>query len=159
MSGWRARLEPRIRPLVQAYWRLSRGLTLGVRGLALDEAGRIALVRHTYIAGWHLPGGGVERGETVWQAIAKEMREEAGVAIAARPHLFHVYTNERKFRGDHIALFIVRDWTQCDPEPGQEIAETGWFAPDALPDGTSPATRARIAEALHGAPPADDWSR
>lgn len=158
MTGWRQRLEPVLRPLMQAHWRRTRGMTLGVRGLAFDSRGQITLVRHTYIAGWHLPGGGVERGETLWQAIAKEMREEAGIALTARPHLFHIYANERVFRGDHIALFIVRDWTPCDPAPGQEIAETGWFAPDAIPADTSPATRERIAEVLDTRPPADLWS-
>jgi ADP-ribose pyrophosphatase YjhB (NUDIX family) len=158
MSSWRVRLEPLVRPLLQAHWRRVRGMTLGVRGMAFDDAGRIALVRHTYIAGWHLPGGGVERGETLWQAIAKEMREEAGVKLTARPRLFHVYANERKFRGDHIALFIIRDWQACDPEPGEEIAEIAWFSPDDLPAGTSPATAARIREVTGALDPPDDWS-
>ncbi|MEE2526418.1 NUDIX domain-containing protein [Hyphobacterium sp. HN65] len=157
MTGWRIRLEPVIRPLMRLHWRRTRGMTLGVRGLALDSRGRVCLVRHTYMAGWHLPGGGVERGETVWQAIEKEMREEAGVALTGAPDLFHVYSNERKFSGDHIALFVVRDWSACPPEPGQEIAETRWFAPDALPQDISPATARRIDEVLSGAAPEDEW--
>jgi ADP-ribose pyrophosphatase YjhB (NUDIX family) len=38
-------------------------MTLGVRGVATDGEGRVLLVKHTYvIAGWWLPGGGVEQG-------------------------------------------------------------------------------------------------
>lgn len=157
MSGWRLSLEPLIRPLLRTWWRTTRGMTLGVRGLALDEAGKLCLVRHTYMAGWHLPGGGVERGETLLQAITKEMREEAGVALTTAPALFHVYSNEAKFRGDHIALYVSRDWSACAPEPGQEIAEIAWFAPDALPEDISPATARRIGEVLTGQTPDDHW--
>ena len=157
MSDWRLRLEPVLRPLMKAHWRRTRGMTLGVRGLALNASGEVCLVRHTYMAGWHLPGGGVERGETVWQAIAKEMREEAGVAVEGAPSLFHLYSNEAKFRGDHIALFVIRDWQPCAPEPGEEIAEIRWFAPDALPEAVSPATARRIAEVLEDLPPPDHW--
>lgn len=157
MSDWRARLEPVIRPVMQAHWRRVRGMTLGVRGLALDGQGRICLIRHTYMTGWYLPGGGVERGETLRETITREMREEAGVKLTAAPQLFQIYANEVKFRGDHVALYVIREWEPCKPEPGQEIAECGWFAPDNLPGGTSPATRLRIREVLNGLDPAEIW--
>lgn len=155
--SWRLRLEPLLRPLMQGHWRRTRGLTLGVQGLVFNVAGEVCLVRHTYRPGWHFPGGGVERGETLYQALDKELCEEAGVKPAAAPQLFHVYSNEAKFAGDHIALFIVRDWQACAPDHRDEIAETGWFDPAALPPGTAPAARARLAEILHGQPVSDIW--
>ena len=56
---WRP-FEPMLRRFLHAYWRVSRGLTVGVRGLIFDGEGRVFLVKHSYVAGWHLPGGGVE---------------------------------------------------------------------------------------------------
>jgi ADP-ribose pyrophosphatase YjhB (NUDIX family) len=147
---WRRRIEPFARPFFQAYGRLSRGATLGVRGLALDERGRVLLVEHTYIHGWHLPGGGVERGETAEQAVAKEMMEEAGVAIIGRPRLLSIHDNSRKFPGDHVLFYRIDAWRQAEPTQRGEISQIGFFAPDALPEGTTRATRQRIREALEG---------
>jgi 8-oxo-dGTP pyrophosphatase MutT (NUDIX family) len=155
--SWKLRLEPVLRPLMQAHWRRTRGMTLGVQGCAIRADGHVCLVRHTYRPGWHFPGGGVERGETLYQALVKEMREEAGIALAAPPRLVHLYSNDAKFRGDHIAFFVVEDWAACEPDPRDEIAEVIWAAPDDLPDDTSPAVHRRLAEVLYGAAPGDVW--
>jgi ADP-ribose pyrophosphatase YjhB (NUDIX family) len=133
--------------LLQPFWRLTRGLTLGAQGLVVDADGRILLIRHTYRPGWHFPGGGVERGETVETALKRELAEEAGVIIMQRAELFGVYANARVFPGDHIALFIVRSWQQpARPEPNREIAEQGFFTRDAMPDTLNAATGRRLLE-------------
>ena len=54
--------EPALRRLLHLHWRFSRGLTLGVRAVVIDAGGKVFLVRHSYVSGWHLPGGGVEPG-------------------------------------------------------------------------------------------------
>uniref|UniRef100_UPI00262C4CB2 NUDIX domain-containing protein n=1 Tax=uncultured Rhizobium sp. TaxID=155567 RepID=UPI00262C4CB2 len=93
--------------LLHVYFALSRGMTLGVRAACYDEAGQIFLVRHSYVPGWHLPGGGVERGETVMDALAKELREEGNLEIIGPTSLFHVYFNRRISRRDHVVLYRV----------------------------------------------------
>jgi ADP-ribose pyrophosphatase YjhB (NUDIX family) len=154
---WRLTLQPIIRPIYQVVSRLTRGATLGVRGLVLNEKGEVLLVEHTYVAGWYLPGGGVERGETVEDAVVRELREEAGVRVLGRPMLLAVHANHRVFRGDHVLVFRVDSWEPCEPAHQGEIRAVGWFAPEALPDGISAGTRRRIAEALHGAETSPHW--
>jgi ADP-ribose pyrophosphatase YjhB (NUDIX family) len=157
MSDWRLRLEPVITPVFRTWWRVSRAATLGVRGLVCDEAGRVLLVRHTYLAGWHLPGGGVERGETAAYAIAREMAEEGGIEAIDPPIIFALYSNHANFAGDHIALYRFTTWKPCAPRVADEIAERGFFAPDALPPGTTKATLRRLAEVFGGVPVSAIW--
>lgn len=154
---WLRRIEPLARPFVQRAFRLLRGGTLGVRGLAVDADGRVLLVEHTYVPGWHLPGGGVEPGETAEAAIRREMMEEAGVEITSRPQLLSIHSNHRHFRRDQVLLYRCPAWRPCAPKRQGEIHAVGWFVPDALPPETTPATRARIREALDGADPDPLW--
>ena len=154
----RRALEPIIRPMVHFYWRFSRGATLGARALVIDGSGRIFLVKHSYVDGWHMPGGGVETGETLLTALARELAEEGNIQLTAPPRLHGVFFNRRTSRRDHVALYIVREFRQdAPPQPNHEIIEHGFFALDALPDDTSRATRARIAEVLGGAAVSEWW--
>ena len=154
----RRRLGPLLRPLMHFYWRWSRGATLGVRALVIDGSGRIFLVKHSYIDGWHLPGGGVETGETMLAALARELVEEGNIKLTAAPALHGIFFNKRISRRDHIALFIVREFHQDAPaRPNREIADHGFFALDALPEDVSRGTRARIAEVFGGATVSELW--
>lgn len=144
--------------LLQRYWRLSRGLTLGAQAVLIDAEERILLIRHTYQPYWRFPGGGVERGETVEAALARELDEEVGVALTGRPELFGIYSNAAIFPNDHVALYVVRSWRQTRvPEPNYEIAEQRMFARDALPADMSPGTARRVEEIFAGVPRNAMW--
>ena len=145
------------RPL-HLYWRLARGMTLGVRGLVVDGAGRVLLVQHSYIRGWHLPGGGVEPGETMLQALARELAEEGNIRLNGAPRLHGMFLNRSASQRDHVALYVVQDFAQTGPfQPTAEIAHASFFAIDAMPNDTTAGTRARIAEVMGGAPVSQHW--
>lgn len=152
------RFEKSLRRAMHVWFRFSRPMTLGARGIVLDGQGRLLLVRHTYTRGWLLPGGGVEAGETLAEALRRETREEGNVEILGEPELHGVYFNRRASRRDHVALFVARECRVLGPRPpDREIAAAQFFPLDALPTDTTPATRARLAEVFHGAPRSAYW--
>jgi 8-oxo-dGTP pyrophosphatase MutT (NUDIX family) len=150
--------EPMIRRVLHFYWRFARAMTLGVRALVIDEDGRILLVKHSYVRGWHLPGGGVEVGETMIDALIRELAEEANVEPTAPPMLHGIFFNDRVSRRDHVAVFVVRDFRQtAKPVPNLEITGHGFFRLEDLPNDTTAATRARIIEHVGRAPLTERW--
>jgi 8-oxo-dGTP pyrophosphatase MutT (NUDIX family) len=147
-----------IKRLLHFYWRFARGLTLGVRAVVLDGQGRVFLIKHTYADGWHLPGGGVEAGETLMQAMARELREEGNIEVTEPPVLHGVFFHPVYSQRDHVSVYVVRDFRQSSqPEPNREIAAHGFFPLGALPPDTTAGTRARIAEVLSGKPATERW--
>jgi len=151
-------MEPLLRRAFHLYWRFSRGMTLGVRALVVDGQGRVFLIRHSYVEGWHLPGGGVEPGETIHDALVRELKEEGNIELVDAPQFHALYFYPRVSDRDHVALFVVRSFHQpAPPRPNYEIVAHGFFAIDALPEGTTNSTRARVAEVLHNAPPSRLW--
>ena len=144
--------------LMHFYWRFSRGLTLGARGVVIDGEGRVFLIKHSYTEGWHLPGGGVETGETMIEALTRELHEEGNIEITAPPSLHGIFYYPLYSNRDHVAVYIVRDFRQsAAPIPDREIVAHGFFALDKLPPDITAGTRARIVEVLGGKPPADRW--
>jgi 8-oxo-dGTP pyrophosphatase MutT (NUDIX family) len=123
-----------------------RGVTLGVRGQVADDGGRLLLIRHSYLPGWHFPGGGVEFGETAVEAVRRELAEEAGVALRGEPRLLGLYRNPEWTGGDHVAFFEAGSWTPCPREWGVEIEAAEFFYPRALPTDVHPSVTRRLAE-------------
>jgi ADP-ribose pyrophosphatase YjhB (NUDIX family) len=137
---------------------IHRPMTLGVRGLVLDTEGRALLVRHTYLDGYYLPGGGVEPGETMEEALARELEEEGNIVIEETPALHGIYLNRTASPRDHVALYVVRRFRQTGPYvPNREIAESAFYSLTALPDSATRATKARLSEVMHGAPSSPYW--
>ena len=158
LSALRKRLEPLLRRIFHFYWRLVRGMTLGVRGVVLDAEGKVFLIHHTYVTGWHLPGGGVEAGETFLEALKRELMEEGMIELLAEPSLHGLFFNSHVSRRDHVAVYVVREFRQLRlPQPNHEISACGFFAVDALPADTTEGTRRRIAEVVHGQKPIATW--
>ncbi len=151
-AGLRARL-------FHTFFLLARPMTLGVRGLVFDRpANAVFLIRHTYVPGWQLPGGGVESGETMQESLQRELSEEGNIELTGAPVLKSIHANRQASKRDHVALYLVEAFRQTGPKkPDREIAEAGFFALDALPDDTTPGTRRRINEAINGEPASRFW--
>lgn len=133
-------------------------MTLGVRGVVLDGAGRVLLVKHSYVPGWHLPGGGVEVGESFGEALRRELFEEGRIALRGEPSLHGVFLNSHVSRRDHVAVYVIRQYDQDRaPLPNREIIGCDFFDAAALPPDTTGGTRLRIAEVLEGRPPIATW--
>jgi 8-oxo-dGTP diphosphatase len=102
--------------------------------VVLDGAGRLLLVRRGRPPGqglWSVPGGRLEPGETVEQAVAREMREETGLEVDVGRLLGTV---SRPGAGDvtyEIADYVA---TVCGGQlhAGDDAAEAEWFGPAAL---------------------------
>jgi ADP-ribose pyrophosphatase YjhB (NUDIX family) len=140
------------------YWRLTRGMTLGAQGVIVGPQNQVLLVRHSYRPGWHFPGGGVEWRETIETALARELMEEAGVAVKPPVTLHGVFANFEASPSDHVALYLVREWEQPEaPRRNHEIIEQRFFTIDALPETASGAVRRRVAEIFYGEPVSPRW--
>ncbi len=144
--------------VLRPFWRLTRGTTMGAQAVVIDQKSRILLVRHGYRAGWHFPGGGVERDEALSEAMERELYEETGVELTGQAKLHGIYTNFESFPGDHIGVFIVQDWKQEKmPEPNAEIKEIGFFYRDELPDQTVIGVINRLNEIFEGKQVSNSW--
>ncbi len=80
-------------------------------------------------AGWHLPGGGVDFGETMEQAMRRELKEEGEIDLTGEAVLHGIFLNSHVSRRDHVAVYVVRHFRQDRlPQPNREIIECGFFA-------------------------------
>jgi 8-oxo-dGTP pyrophosphatase MutT (NUDIX family) len=118
----------------------------------------VLLVRHTYTPGWHFPGGAVDKRETAADAAVRELREEALIEATKAPRLVGIYLSLTQKKSDHILFYEAGEWRTAAGKPRPlEIAETGFFPADALPEGTTGGTRRRLAELSGAAAQSARW--
>lgn len=143
---------------LHVFFRLRRGLTIGVRAVVRDESGKVLLVRHTYTPGWHFPGGGVEVNETAEEALAKELQQETGLLLVGRPRLHGIFLNSAVSSRDHVLTYVCE--TEGQPPrltPSPEIAELGYFSLDELPNDIDQGTERRLREIVESKEQSRYW--
>ncbi|MCS5712418.1 NUDIX domain-containing protein [Candidatus Berkiella aquae] len=131
--------------------------TVGVKALIIDAGNRVLLVEHTYVQGWHLPGGGLASGESPKVAMCREVQEETGLEVLGEPQLFGAYAHKVYGADDYPLLYVVRQFKIQEKQPCQEIKQIAWFAWQDLPPTVTDSTRQRIKEVFEGLSPADIW--
>jgi 8-oxo-dGTP pyrophosphatase MutT (NUDIX family) len=153
----RALLKIASKVALQPIYRQTRGLTLGTRTAVFDSENRVLLVQHSYGPGWLLPGGGVERGETIFHSAAREIREEAGIIAEEELVLKGFCLNDGQFPGDHVAVLTLHKFTQAPWKPTVEITHAQFFAVNQLPESTTEGTRRRLDEIISNREIARHW--
>ena len=144
--------------LLHTYFLMTRGLTLGVRAIVRSDDGKFLLVRNTDTPGWHFPGGGVERGETIEQALRNEISQETGLRLVGQPVCHGAFFNIGVSNRDHVLVFRCEVTGDLEEKPSSlEIAEAAFFSMDELPEGTDPGTERRLREIVYGLEKGSEW--
>jgi ADP-ribose pyrophosphatase YjhB (NUDIX family) len=115
--------------------------------VVVERGGRVLMGRRgpsARAAGkWSFPAGFVERGEVVEDAAVREVREETGYSIELGP-LIGLLSSE----GETVVLAVYTGTIVTgDQNPGDDLIELDWFAPNALPELAFPHDR-EILEAI-----------
>ena len=146
------------RKFLHGLFFMRRGLTLGVRLIIQADDGKFLLVRHTYTPGWHFPGGGVEIGQTMEQAVRSELRQETGLHLVGKPALHGMFYNNLVSKRDHVLVYRCDAKGSLQARPRSlEILAAEYFDYDKLPLDTERGTARRIQEVVSGAKVSEYW--
>jgi 8-oxo-dGTP diphosphatase len=111
----------------------------------IERDGRYLLARRRDIGWWNLAGGGLEYGETVEEGLAREVREEVGIAVEI-VRLIGVYSKPRK--REVVLTFLCHLAGDAKPGISDEVSEVAWFLPEDFPADLLPKHRQRLDDAL-----------
>lgn len=158
-SAFQRSIARMLHQMRRLYWRIFRPVTLGVAAVLVDNQERVFLVKNSYRDGWHLPGGGVKRGETMMQAIQRELREEIGYRSTSEPReILGIYSNFTDRNFDHVVVFVIRNAEVDIPTSDNfEIEAARAFPLRELPADVGAGSSRRIREFLAGGPKEFVW--
>ena len=143
--------------LLQPLGRVTRGMTLGTRGVVSDAQGRMLVVRQRYTHGWIFPGGGVDRGETPIAALKREMIEEAGVRLTGDIVMHGLFSNHANFPGDYVAVYIAGGFEEGAWRPSVEITQRAFVDPLEIAQDCSAGMARRLEELACTRAVSDIW--
>ncbi|MGB1242502.1 MAG: NUDIX domain-containing protein [Chitinophagales bacterium] len=142
--------------LRKLYWRLFRPTTVGVRAIVLNDKRQVLLVKHTYTNDWYLPGGKVDKNESLIVAVKRELKEEIGITQIEDIEQFYTYSNFFEYKSDYITVFIVQNFNSKN-RIHFEIEEFGYYGFEEIPINISKGTKRRLKEFFEGVVKEDLW--
>jgi mutator protein MutT len=111
---------------------------VAVGAVALRDGALLHVRRgHGPAAGtWSVPGGRVEAGETLHEAVVREVTEETGLAVAVERFLGWAERIDPEPGGAHVVIldFAVTSLSGDDPVAGDDAAEVAWVPVGDLPE-------------------------
>ncbi len=118
--------------------------TIGVFAVIKNEHDKVLLCRRNDIDLWNLPGGRVESGECLWDALKREVKEEVCLDVEI-DRLTGVYS---KTNVDDLVLVCECRIISGEPGVSDEAREVAFFDFHEIPTNTNPNHVDRIAHAL-----------
>lgn len=120
-------------------------------GILIDPLGRVLVTRRAPKAHqgglWEFPGGKVEPGETISDALARELQEELGVAVlTSEPFM----TLQHDYGDQHVCLAVYRVTGWLGEPSGMEGQPLAWQQPENLIEWSFPAANQPILDGLLG---------
>ncbi len=99
-----------------------------------DSEDRVLLVKRRFPPpGWALPGGFVDKGETVEQAVIREVEEETSLSLRDVKQ-FRVYSEPSRDQRHHVVSVVFTGESGDRPSAGDDAAEARFFSLNALPE-------------------------
>lgn len=119
-------------------------MQLGAFAVIFDAKDRVLLGHRRDMDAWNLPGGGVGDGESPWDAVVREVREEVCLDVTVT-RLTGLYW---KPETDELVFNFECAIVNGTPELSDEADAVGYFALADLPTNTAPKQVERIKDAL-----------
>ena len=145
--------------LLHLSFLLTRPMSLGVRAIVIDADDDVMLVQARLCLGLAFSRRRRRgRARPASSRSSANSRKRRALWSKGRPLLHGLFFNTQSSRRDHVAVYVVRSFRVLgERAPDWEIAEARFFPRSALPEGTTRATRARLAEIFDSAPLSERW--
>jgi ADP-ribose pyrophosphatase YjhB (NUDIX family) len=137
-----------VKKVLQQYWRQSRGLTLDVMGIILDDGNHVLLVRTADRPTWVLPTGPVKDGETVEDAVRRMLWSDLAITFEGPLSFIGLEPKRTSDRAGHFTVVAVRHRNQDAPSPRHPRIEVRQFHVTALPADLAPGVTPWISHVL-----------
>jgi ADP-ribose pyrophosphatase YjhB (NUDIX family) len=99
----------------------------------LPPQGIILIKRRNPPFGWAIPGGFVDYGESLQDAVKREMKEETGLEIEILRQ-FHTYSDPKRDPRHHTITTVYLAQASGEPKAGDDAGDIGIFRKDTLPE-------------------------